>query len=629
MANEEPTRLIPIDQRDTKSLADDVTRLASSTPADTNYQPDFSISPNQSRTQLQIGDMLKNRFEVVDKLGEGGMGMVFKAKDLRKVETKSHNPYIAIKVLHPDLAQNETLVTGLQRECEKAQHLSHPNIITVFDFDRDGDFVFMSMELLSGQSLKQIIRETATTGGISFQRAWPIILQMGNALAYAHRKGIVHSDFKPGNVVVTDQNEVKVLDFGIAARTGLGTDPDATVFNARAEGGLTLPYASFEMINGAKADPRDDVYAFGLVVYEMLTGKHPYNRQPASIVFIEQQSEPNKYALAPPKGLSRRQWQSLKSTIELLQDKRPKNLDAWLDEFAAQSRVSPIKWLAGIIVTLSLATGAFLVKDWLGKQREQTEFQEELNPIEEQPPTSDPTVTPPVTYALPVALAGKDQQAQVGETVQLDGTASQSGDGQELSYIWNLLEVPTGSVTRLQQANSITPKLTPDVAGEYVIELTVRDGHNSSTPALTRLTVAEPPKPTLSHQASSGDGLLSLAAGKPQYRIGEKLRLNLHVSKAGYLRVAYIGANGEVAEILPNQNQKSKVKADSTLQIPPRGAKFDLEITGPAGKDKIVAVYSQSPISNLEKIVNKEGDIASEYLQDSSLAVIQYAVVKK
>lgn len=568
--------------------------------------------------------MLKNRFQITDKLGEGGMGMVFKAIDLRKVEAKSHNPYIAIKVLHPDLANNQTLVAGLQRESEKAQQLSHPNIITVFDFDRDGDYVFMSMEYLSGQPLNKIIRETAAAGGLKIQRAWPIIQDMGKALAYAHRKGIVHSDFKPANVFVTDDHDVKVLDFGIAAKTGHGTDPDATIFNARAEGGLTLPYASFEMINGAQADPRDDIYAFGLVVYEMLTGKHPYNRKPASAVFIEQQGASKPFTPAPVKGLSRRQWQALKSSIELLQDKRPKSLDDWLKEFEPQSRIWSPQWLAGIAAGI-LLLGGFLGWKWFNQQQAKTE-PSRTQETAEQSTTSPPPTATPVVYNLPVAQAGSDQQGQIGQTLQLDGAASQSGDGQTLGYAWRLAIAPGGSKAQLQGTDTATPRLIPDKAGEYQIELTVRDAHNSSAPAFTRVTVAEP---QLSHQASSSDGLLSLSASKPQYRIGEKLKLDLHVARSGYLRVAYVGASGEVSEILPNQNQNTKVKADSKLQIPPKGAKFDLEVTGPAGNDKIVAVFSEAPINNLENLVDSNGDMASEYLQNSSKVVIQYAVVNK
>lgn len=589
----------------------------------TRFQP--SLAP--VRAQLEIGDLLKNRFQITDKLGEGGMGMVFKALDLRKVEAKSHKPHIAIKVLHPLLARNETLVAGLQRECEKAQQLSHPNIITVFDFDRDGDYVFMSMEYLSGQPLNHIIREAAPAGGIKFLRAWPIIQQMAKALAYAHRKGIVHSDFKPANAFVTDEHEVKVLDFGIAAKIEHDTDPDHTVFNARAEGGMTPPYASFEMINGAKADPRDDIYAFGLVVYEMLTGKHPYSRKPASTVFIEQQRSGGKAVLLPVKGLSRRQWQVLRSSIELMQDKRPKSLDDWLKEFEPQPWIKPSQWIGGVVAVLVLMI-SFGVNRWFNLQ--QQDRSSSPQPAPEMVGQAPPAVTQPVAQvALPLAHAGSDQQLQLGQLAQLDGSASQASDGQALSYAWRLLESPFGSTAQLQQPDSAAPRFTPDKVGEYLAELIVRDGHNSSNPESVRVTVAEMTKPALSHQATSSDGIIELAVSKPSYRIGEKLKINVQVSKAGYLRVAYISSAGEVSEILPNPNQASKVNAGSKLQIPPKGGKFELEVTGPVGNDKIVALFSESLIGNLENIVDSNGDMAAEYLKNNSRALVQYVVSKK
>lgn len=625
-----------IDQQATERLSDnpvdeDQTRIEivenfPKAPLSSPARNPLEMVDFQPVEHLEIGDLLKNRFQITDKLGEGGMGMVFKALDLRKVEAKSHNPYIAIKVLHPALAKNATLVAGLQRESEKAQQLSHPNIITVFDFDRDGDYVFMSMEYLTGQPLNKIIRDASLAGGIKFQRAWPIIQQMAKALAYAHRKGIVHSDFKPANAFVTEDNEVKVLDFGIAAKIDHDNDPDATVFNARAEGGLTLPYASFEMINGAKADPRDDIYAFGLVVYEMLTGKHPYDRKPASTVFIDQQRAGNKSAPAPVKGLTRRQWQALRSAIELLQDKRPKSLEDWLKEFAPQSRFSSPQWWGGVVAVVLLGL-SILINNLLNQKTEPNSVQA---PLADQPTAQITTANPAkLAAALPIARAGNEQRGELGSPIVLNGAASQSGDGQAISFSWRLLQAPGGSNAQLQQADSETSRFMPDKVGEYLAELVVRDGSNLSEPSTVRIVVDPPAESVLSYQAISRDGVLELQVGKPSYRIGEKLKVTVQSTKSGYLRVAYVSSTGEVSEILPNQNQGSKVAAGGKLQIPPKGAKFDLEITGPPGNDKIVALFGEAPLSNLENILDSQGDMAGEYLKNNSKAAVQYAVVAK
>lgn len=599
-----------------------------------SVQPLFSSatdSSNAPQTALQppgIGDVLKGRFQLVESLGQGGMGMVFKAIDIRKVELKSRNPFIAIKVLNPALARNELLVAGLQRECEKAQELSHPNIITVYDFDRDGDHVFMSMEYLSGRSLSEIIREGGLSGGMKVQKAWPLIQKMGEALAYAHKKNIVHSDFKPANVFVTDSGEVKVLDFGIAARTEKAGDADATVFNARVEGGHTPPYASFEMMNGAKADPRDDIYAFGLVVYELLSGKHPYNRTPASKVFIEQQGASNKFIPVAIKHLSRKQWQLLKSAIEILQDRRPKDLEEWLDQFDPSAKWSP-QLIGAIGVVFALGLG-FAGNWWLTNQSE-TESQPAEKEAVQPSPTPIQSTPAPQTISLPVADAGLAIQAKVGEEVRLNAGRSQSGDGQTLSYTWRFSILPAGSASVLRNANSPTPDFVPDKPGAYAAELVVRDGHTNSAPASVAINVdAIQEKPESLHQMTSADGVLTLAASKPQYKIGEDLRLTVHLTKAGFLRVAYVGASGEVSELLPNQYQSTKVKADNEYKIPPRPDKFKLEITGPVGMDRIVAVFSETALPTVENIATSSGELVPELQgQNLSVAEIQYEVLKK
>ena len=574
---------------------------------------------------LGVGDVLKRRFKIIECLGQGGMGMVFKALDIRKVEAKSHNPFVAIKVLNPALAQNELLVAGLQRECEKAQELSHPNIITVYDFDRDGDLVYMFMEFLSGQPLNEIIRMAAPIGGISLKQAWPFIRDMATALAYAHKRNIVHSDFKPANVIITQDQKVKVLDFGIASRTEKDQGNDATIFNARAEGGHTPTYASFEMMNGAKADPRDDIYAFGLVVYEMLTGRHPYNRKPASEVFIEQQKT-GKSSVKPVKGLSWRQWQALKSAIEILQDKRPKNLEDWLQQFDPKAgRWSQQMLGGGVAVVLLL--GSYGVNLWLSAPAKTTSAPDANQNNSPTPMPQPPRPVEPV-FQLPVANAGGDQSAKPGQAVVLDGSQSQSGDGAGLTYAWRMLELPAGSLAKLENATAANTKFIPDKSGEYIIALTVRDGNHDSLPIKVRVRVTEPVQlPESLHKASSPGGQLSLSASKAKYRIGEQLKLNLSNVNAGYVRVAYIGANGDVSELLPNPHQASKVKANTEYVIPPKG-KFKLEITGPVGVDKIIAVYSPKAISSLEKLIDANGDIDTQSLPDSDVVSIRYDVVK-
>jgi len=288
----------------------------------------------QSSDFLSIGDVLKDRFILVDDLGEGGMGMVFKALDKRKQEAEDNDPFVAIKVLRPEMSADQKLFVALQRETKRAQQLSHPNIIRVYDFDRDGSHVFMSMEYLTGQTLSKLIK---TSSPMPFAQAWPIIEAMGTALACAHQNQIVHCDFKPSNVFIKNDGTVKILDFGIASKfnaNGNEDDGDRTRYNPRGLGALTEAYASLEMLKGTESpDPSDDIYAFGCVIYQLLTGKHPFSMLSAKQVFEFNQDPQNKLRKllpTPIPGLPARQMDALLKALSLERSTRIKTIDELL-----------------------------------------------------------------------------------------------------------------------------------------------------------------------------------------------------------------------------------------------------------------------------------------------------------
>lgn len=304
--------------------------------------------------ELTVGSTLKNRFVLQQLLGVGGMGMVFKATDLRKIEAQDKEPYVALKVLNQDFQANPMALVSLQRETKRAQTLSHPNIIKVYDFDRDGGHVFMSMEYLQGKPLSHLIKEYPE--GMPFKQAWPIIHAMADALSHAHKKNIVHSDFKPGNVFIDESGEVRVLDFGIACAIGRGDKDhqDATVFNARSLGAYTPAYASLEQLQNSDPDPRDDIYALACVSYELLTGKHPFGRLSA-----EKAQEVNLQA-KPIAKISRRQFKGLQKALAFEQSKRTKSVDAFLSALGPRSTVFYGLWGTGVFAVGLFAANIYL-----------------------------------------------------------------------------------------------------------------------------------------------------------------------------------------------------------------------------------------------------------------------------
>lgn len=304
--------------------------------------------PGQSHEgPLQPGSVIKQRFVLEALLGKGGMGLVFGAVDRRKLEARDPNPRVALKVLNTDFARHPQSFMALQREARKAQSLAHPNVVTVFDFDRDGATVYMTMELLKGRSLESIVR-AARGKGAGPEAAMPVIRGIAEGLTYAHRKGIVHSDLKPGNVFIAEDGTAKILDFGIARAVPSAADEqNKDEFDAGSLGAYTEAYATHEMVAGTDPHPADDMYALGIIAYELVTGFHPFQRH----------SAPNARELgikpAPLKGLKRRHARAIERCLSFERGDRPQNAAEFLKAFRGVTFLQKVTLAASAVLALA------------------------------------------------------------------------------------------------------------------------------------------------------------------------------------------------------------------------------------------------------------------------------------
>ncbi|SEI41364.1 bifunctional serine/threonine-protein kinase/formylglycine-generating enzyme family protein [Frateuria terrea] len=298
-----------------------------------------------------VGMLLKGRFQLEREIGRGGMGVVFLARDERKVEARDRDPYVAVKVLNDEFRRHPDSLIALQRESRRSQSLAHDNIVRVYDFDKDRTIVFMTMEYVDGSDLKTLIRERAYNG-MPLAKARPLIEGMAWALKRAHAAGVVHSDFKPGNVMVTRDGIPKVFDFGIArAGKHMGEAVgEQTVFDAGTLGALTPAYASLEMIQGGEPTPSDDLYALGCVAFELLTGKHPFDKVSAELAMREGRKPP------PVPGLTRRQYKTLCDAVAFHKEDRLRTAGEFVDglrEVGLRERIGPyLIWGGGALVLL-------------------------------------------------------------------------------------------------------------------------------------------------------------------------------------------------------------------------------------------------------------------------------------
>ncbi|MCD4778144.1 MAG: protein kinase [Desulfobacterales bacterium] len=215
--------------------------------------------------------MRYGRYEIIKKLGKGGMGVVYQAHD-----PQIDRP-VALKVLREDRVVSEDFVLRFFKEAKFIGRLSHPNIVTVYDVGRDHGTIYIAMEYLQGQPFNEVIR----SGRLSVEKIIDIALQVANALGYAHEKGIVHRDIKPSNIILTDEGNVKLTDFGIAR----AEDSNAA---QQTQAGVILGtpfYMSPEQVMGKRVDGRSDLFSLGVILYELIVGRKPFEGDHFTAIF--------------------------------------------------------------------------------------------------------------------------------------------------------------------------------------------------------------------------------------------------------------------------------------------------------------------------------------------------------
>ena len=206
--------------------------------------------------------VLSGRYELLEKIGDGGMAVVYKGRD------KLLNRFIAVKILRPEFTKDATFVENFKRESQAAAGLTHPNIVGVYDVGREGNINYIVMELIEGKTLNEVIEEEAP---MDYRKVIDISKQVAAALRVAHKNKIIHRDVKPHNIMITNDGEVKLADFGIARAVN-----DATLSTGSKIVG-SVHYFSPEQARGNYVDERSDIYSLGIVMYEMLTGKVPFD----------------------------------------------------------------------------------------------------------------------------------------------------------------------------------------------------------------------------------------------------------------------------------------------------------------------------------------------------------------
>ena len=548
----------------------------------------YTHPPGEPDRMKGVGDTLNGRFVLEECIGFGGMGTVYRALDLRKLEASDRNPYVAIKVLNVQFRGHPKSLIALQREAKKAQALAHPNIVTVYDFDRDGSTVFLTMECLSGKPLSQTLR-SPDFKGMSYAETMRIISGIAKALAYAHERGFVHCDLKPANVFLMDKGEVKVIDFGIArVFQKQEEDAEATVFDPGSLGAMTPAYASPEMIEHRVPDPRDDIYALACITYELLAGRHPFDRLSAT--------QARNAGLKPhrPKNLGHGQWRALKAALAFEREARTPTIARFMQGMVADRKPALYIGRGVVAVLLAALIGFALNRDWRTSPAPVDEQAREQAPAIANPPRRAEEAAAPAPAPVPVlsvtsvapVLAGVPCSALI-PTVRGDTLAVQGYVGKSFGN------------ARLKETLDAVP-------GVKAVNLDVREVGDEKCGVISLLA----PYWVGNRQAGTGTSIHTKKPGDVLTE-GDYLVLDIKTpAYDSYVNVDYYAASGGVVHMVPSPRVKGN-------QAPPNytatiGGLGNWVVSKPFGTDLIVLLVTPAP---LFEGLRPESESTSGYLQ--------------
>jgi len=439
-----------------------------------------------------------SHYRIGDLLGRGGMGEVYRAEDT------TLGREIALKVLPPDLATNPERLERFQREAKTLAALNHPNIVHVYSVEEDKGAHFLTMELVRGQPLSELIPKD----GLPLERIFDIAISLADALAAAHEKGVIHRDLKPANIMVTDEGRVKVLDFGLAKLRQKAEVPFATELPTEPltdEGKIvgTMPYMSPEQLEGREIDARSDIFSLGVVLYEMATGERPFKGESSASLITAIMShsprEVDSLRAELPHHLSRiirhcfekdpeRRYQSAKDVRNELEDlHREESFSAVVPvtpEPEPEPTPKPVRWplvAAGVAGAAIVVTA--LIALWLG--RSQPSIERPTEALVE--PAAAVEAQPPKIVVLPFENLGSPEEEYFADGMTEEITS-------RLAVVSGLRVISRTSAMQYETERPPMKQIGEELGVDYVLEGSVRwarteEGHGRVriTPQLIRV----------------------------------------------------------------------------------------------------------------------------------------------
>ena len=311
--------------------------------------------------------LLAGRYELIEKIGEGGMAVVYKGKD------RLLNRYVAIKILRPEFTKDEQFIESFKRESQASARLSHANIVGVYDVGKEGNIHFIVMELIDGKVLSEVIKEK---GRIEYKEAISIIRQVASALSLAHKNQIIHRDIKPHNILITSTGVAKLADFGIAKAVSA-----ATIVGGNNKIMGSVHYFSPEQARGAYVDERSDIYSLGIVLYEMLTGKVPFDGDNPVSIALMHINDPMPSLTKEVPGIPPQLEKIVNKATEKYQSNRYKTVDDMIKDLDDIEFITKVMGKDAFVVD---STGTDDVARYKKEQSSEKEYVTDVKPVKKE-----------------------------------------------------------------------------------------------------------------------------------------------------------------------------------------------------------------------------------------------------
>lgn len=512
----------------------------------------FAPDPS-GESRVQVGSLLRDRYLLQEKVSGGSMGVVYKAMDRRLAEAGSKDHWVAVKVLSPKLAENGQALRALQQEAAKGRCLVHPHIVQFIDLDRDDDLYFLIMEWLEGRTLADIL-DSKDASVIDIKAAFRITRQIGEALDYAHSRGIVHADIKPGNIMIMPNGDAKLFDFGVARVRQQHYDRE---FDPGVLGALTPAYSSMQVLTGEEPVAADDVFSLSCLLYRLIAGYRVFGPRDAA--------EASQGGMTPQrlKGLNDSQWSALKKGLAYSRVTRFGSVREFIDALEenpdepfrvekpdrfveADDHSAVGKWIVAFLLIVGLASIAAYQYGYLQPLIDR--FTERTVVAPRIIENDTPTIEAP-EIALPAAAEEKKFNSEPGPepTINVDEQPAAKSDTVELpvvvektEIIEQVADIPlAGPDPMLVDFSALPPPtevipFSPSGRNPTPVNMTVREdgpvviidfvrGSNLSVPMTLRLEevgFSGNRSPWASGQyALSNSGLVQFSAGQARGRI--------------------------------------------------------------------------------------------------------------